>query len=228
MNYSKFESKYRRLGMAILIAATISGASGTLVRAEEPAQNKALTKAQMSKRELSLDDLRDCALLLKQIRQQAINIYEEATLEKVKLDASADVPDIRSIPYKFDSKALLPPRREWLIFYLGSMEPVIRDLGTEVETSEAGLNPVIPETDKNTFKAFWDQWGADVKKLNHHLDDLVPLFDDAPHNNAKIQAVAVAIYQDVGGLETLRRQIFKSIQELSRQDPDSHILITPP
>jgi hypothetical protein len=227
MIYSIFESKIRPVLMtAILIAGTTLGAFGEPVRAAESAQTAAKTQA--AKRELSLDDLRDCAILLKLVKQQAINLYQEAAREKVKLDASADVPDIKSIPYKFDSKDLLPPRREWLIFYLGSMEPVIRDLGAEVEPSDAGLAPVIPEPYKKTFQSFWEQWSGDVKTLNHHLDQLVPLFDDAPHNNGKIQNVAVAIYEDVDGLETLRRQIFKNMQDLARQDPSSHILITPP
>lgn len=211
--------------LTILLACTTSSASagdGPLMAADSTHYPKP------SKRELTLDDIKDCAILLKQIRQQAINIYEEAGREKVRLDASAEVPDVTSIPYQIVGKDLLPPRREWLIFYLGSMEPVIRDLGEEVGTSPGGLNPVIPEAYTASFKTFWEQWAADVNKLNKHLDDLVPLFDDAPHNNSKIQQVAVSIYQDVDSLETLRRQIFKGVQEVLKENPDSHILITPP
>lgn len=197
------------------------GASGVSLAAE------AATDAQ-AKRPLTLNDVQDCGICLKQIRQQAINIYVETTRTPVKPDAPPELPDIKSIPYQVQEKVFLDPRREWLLFYLGSMEPVIRDLETGVGGSKQALNPVIPAAYKSIFLPLWEEWGEKVKKLNGHLDELLTLITDAPHNRLKIQNVAVNIYQSADSLENSRRTIFKAMQEELKAHPDSKILITPP
>lgn len=178
---------------------------------------------------LSLNDIQDAGILLNHIKRQAINIYEEASRTPVPLNASPNIPDIKSIPISPGSDRYMPPRREWLMFFLGTMEPVIRDLSKEVTDIQSGAKGlVIPEGVQATLDPLWQAWAADTQKMNHHLDELVPLFEDAPHNNLKIQKVAVAVFDDVQNLEKIRRQVFVAMQKIQKSGSNTKILISPP
>ena len=191
--------------------------------------NHELTFADSALQELTLNDLQDLGILWRHIRQQAINIYEEASRTPVKLTASADVPALSTSPIHIVAMKLLPARQEWLVFFLGTMEPVIRQLSQEVEDIQKGIEKlVIPESVDKAIDPLWEAWVKDVRQLNAHLDLLLPLFDDAPHNNTKIQAVAVEIYNDVNRLEVIRKEVFRALQHIERKTPDTKILITPP
>jgi hypothetical protein len=180
--------------------------------------------------ELSLNDIQDAGVLLNHIKRQAINLYEEASRTPVRLDASPDIPEINTIPTTTHPGILLPPRREWLMFYLGTMEPVIRQLDQHVKDIQSGVKRVvIPEPLRASLDPLWDAWAKDIEKLNHHLDELVPLFEDAPNNNLAIQKTAVAVFDDIQETEKLRRQIFLTVQKSKKSgDHIEKIFISPP
>jgi len=97
---------------------------------------------------------------------------------------------------------------------------------TDIQSGAKGL--VIPPSVQATLDPLWEAWAADTQKMNRHLDELVPLFDDAPHNNLKIQKVAVAVFDDVQQLEKIRRQVFVSMQKIQKSGSGTKILISPP
>jgi hypothetical protein len=178
--------------------------------------------------ELSLNDVEDAGMLLRFIGQQAINLYEEASRTKLGVNSVAEIPDIRSIPVKTTATNFLPPRQEWLVFYVGSIEPVIRQLSKHVADIQAGTKQVvIPEEDRKKLEPLWEAWTSGVTALNAHLDKLVPLFDDAAHNNTKIQALSVEIFDDVQHLESVRKSVFRAMQLMMRKG-DEKILLSPP
>lgn len=241
-------SSYKTTLAALLLATCSSFALANMpfgvAAAEE--EGKQATPAQ-ARREISLNDLEDRGIALQQIEQQAINIYREAARVKLGPDASPNVPEIKSIPYELQSKELLPPQRQWLKFYLGSLEPVVRRLAAEVGTFPAelnqgipagydkmsgaywtGLNPGIPAEYDKTFGTYWKAWGAGVNQLTEHLEELLQLIDDSVLSHAKIQQVAVSVYKDGENLEQLRKTIFTAFREAKKADPNFRILISPP
>ncbi len=178
--------------------------------------------------ELSLNDIQDVGILLRHIKQQSINVYEEAARRPVNAKDSADIPEITSIPIKNSDSAMLPARREWLVFFLATMEPVIRDLTKQVKDLKQGVKQiVIPEQLEKEIDPLWDKWALDVQEMNSHLDQLLPLFDDAPHNNQEIQKVAVKIFDDTNRLESIRKSVFKVMQQIEQKNPNSKIMISP-
>jgi hypothetical protein len=197
--------------------------------------NAATTEAKDAKKldakpleQLSLNDIQDTGILVRNIQQGAINIYEEAARAKLSLTSAAELPQFRSIPVKLPSTEMMPARQEWLVYYLGSVEPVVRELGQDVKDINNGMKQLVfPGTMQKTLGPLWDSWAADVTELNKHLDELVPLFDDAPHNNSKIRDVAVKIYDDTNRMEDLRKTIFKAVQQGEKDHPDSKIMISP-
>ncbi len=179
--------------------------------------------------ELTLNDLNDLAILLQFIKEQSINIYEEAAREKVGLDASPEFKPVAEIPIKeIDQKNLLPARQEWLVFYLGVMEPVIRDMGKEIAEIESGSKKfLIPDSMKNSMDPLWESWKKTTKDLNHHLDELVQLFDDMPPKSSAIRDIAVEIHSDVLKLEKSRKEIFVLIQTAAKNGNKDKIFVSP-
>lgn len=162
--------------------------------------------------ELSLDDIQDIGIILRQINEQAKNIYEEASRTAVTPADKAELRTIHSIPYTVTG-TVLPARAQWLVFFLGSVEPVVRELAKNVTDIKAGsAQLVIPAGMETEMKPLWQTWTDKTTDMNHQLDVLLGLMDDAPNNNEKIRAVAVAIYDDSVKLETGRKQLFDIIK----------------
>lgn len=179
--------------------------------------------------EVTLTDLYETALALNQIKEEAIHIYVEAT----RLPATAaDVMHVhypKHIPIQIgtakaqnkkggavanDYKGCLEPRRTWLVFYMASMEPIIEMLGHDVDDVQSGtMHIVIPGTNEKKWTPIWNKWAQKVKEMNEHLNVLLPLFDDAPHNNKPIAEQAVVIYNDAKQLESIRKEACKIIIE---------------
>jgi hypothetical protein len=176
---------------------------------------------------MELDDVRDVGYILHFIRTNVFQIYQEASREECNVTTSPIVEKATSIPFQTKGK-LLPPRVQWLVFFLGTMEPSVRELKKETGTSEDALNPQFPAEVKAIFEPLWKEWSADIGKLGGHLDELVALFDDAAHSNTKIQAVAVAMNEDLNRLETTRQKVFKAMQEVQKTSKDTKIMVSPP
>lgn len=169
-----------------------------------------------SVKELTLGDLRDAGLALERIRQQAINVYVEARRKPVSPKTAPQLADPREIPIK-EMGTHLPPRREWLVFYMGTMEPIIHLLGKDVDDIRNGVHKlVVPEKIKSDFNPHWQEWTSTVEDMNNHLSSLLDLFEEAGTKGDAIAKEAVAIYEDTKKLEHVRRQVYASIQEVEQ------------
>jgi hypothetical protein len=218
---------------AVMVACTAIWSVPQLVLANDlaeatPAQEKLPPKQE----ELSLNRLQDLGILLRHIKHQAINIYWEASRTKLSPKDPTEIPDIRSIPFVVGGKAkdqnFLPARTQWLVYFFATIEPVARDLGKQVHDIHAGRSSVvIPLNLEKLLNPLCDSWVNETEELNKHLDEMVPLFDDAAHNNIKIQNLAVAIFQDAAAMEKIRTRIYKIVQGEEKKGTGSKIMITP-
>lgn len=216
------------------LALCMSGAGAGTIAAQADdgpaARTKEVFKAADSKDgspvAVTLEDVRDTGILLHFLKENILGVYREASRTKIGADGSADLPELATLPAHIKG-ALLPPRQQWLVFFVGTIEPVIRELGKEVGNGKGALNPVIPADIQKTISPLWQDWSDDVKLLNAHLDELVPLFDDAEHNNDKIQTAAINLFADTNKLDETRKKIFKAMQEIEKNSPNSKILVSP-
>ena len=210
----------------------VSAVGGTKVGEVKAEASKADPKKADPKKakleELSLNDIQDLGLLLDFIQEQSINVYEEASRIPVALNSGPDIRQINKIPYTLDGKDFLPPRQEWLVFFVGTVEPVIRQLGQEVKDMASGNSTVVvPGPLEKALDPLFISWSKDTEELNHHLDELVAQFDDAPNHAAKIRDLAVACFDDAGRMEQSRRKLFAILRSNAKQGGDK-VLITPP
>src|SRR5262249_40812304 len=89
---------------------------------------------------VDLSHVRGWGLAVRQVKQQDMNLYIEATRIKPTPDDSSDikVPESISTSKPSESSKFLPPRTEWVAYYLNSMEPLMQFVTSSLRASEAG------------------------------------------------------------------------------------------
>jgi len=165
---------------------------------------------------LTLSEIRDTGLTLQQIREEAIHIYLEAARKPVPLNGDAKLVEPKSIPTPevVIDKACEPVRRDWLVFYVGTMEPIIHLLtdGVEqVENEETKL--VIPNVEKEIADKLWREWSQGIQDLNKDLDNMSELLNSEKIDNKALGDQAVAIFNSCQKLEDVRVRVHKVVQE---------------
>lgn len=163
---------------------------------------------------ITLGDLRDIGLTIMQIKQQSINIFLEVTRKEVPKSARPDLVNVDKISMtdvKPDS-SYLPTRPEWLVFYVGAMEPIIRLLGADVGDVRGGAAKIlVPKGNREKFEALYEEHEKDVAKLNEHLTKIYDGIGEKS-NNAELAREAVHMFEIAQDMDKTRIAAFHMIQ----------------
>lgn len=185
-------------------------------------------KAASKLEELTLNDIQDAGLLLDFIKEQCVNVYEEAARVPVSLNSGPELLQLEKIPSNLASnQKFLAPRQEWLVFFVGTIEPVVRQFGKMVSNMDQGVEEiVVPGALEKSLNPLIKDWSRETKSLNKHLDELVALFDDAPSQAGKIREEAVLCFEDATRMEEVRRKIFFVLRK-NLKDGGEKVLVAP-
>lgn len=171
--------------------------------------------------ELTLTDLRDTGLALQQIKQQAINIYQEATRTPVPESAEARIEDLDAISHKdldSEKKDFLPTRPDWLIFYVGTMEPTIHLCLQDVKDTKQGVyKMLVPKGTKDEFHNMFNKWAEGIDGINSHLTQINDLIGEKD-NNVAIARQAVNIFDIAEDLEVTRCKAFNTLKREQKSE----------
>ncbi|MBX9770481.1 MAG: hypothetical protein K2X29_03880 [Candidatus Obscuribacterales bacterium] len=165
---------------------------------------------------VTMGDIRDVGLCLKQIKQQAVFIYLEATRKELPVNSPGKIVEpkalsVEGINFKDD---YLPARREWLVFFIGSMEPIIRLMGNDVKDVQNGMYALsVPNISKEQFDKRWKEWTSTVTELNVALDKINDSLSSESGNNEVVASQAVVIFNGAKKLENLRMLVHHLMQE---------------
>src|SRR5579883_464809 len=140
---------FRSYNLLIAVVASLSGsfllnagAHGEQAPAKSPTPSAAVPLAGSNDGNIYADlgRLRDWGLNIRQIKQQALNLYLEATRTEPSPNEGPDLNVPSEIPKseKLDLSKCLPPRPEWIAYYLNSMEPLAEFIHVKLKASEAG------------------------------------------------------------------------------------------
>lgn len=177
---------------------------------------------------MGLTDLRDVGLCVMQIKQQAINIYLEATRKPVDITcvATLDDPSHISVHGLATDAKYLEARPEWLTFYIGTMEPIIHLFKEDVKDVETGMEKVIvPKGTKDKFEKLFDDYETAVNSMNEHLSNIYEEIHESD-NNVKVAKEAIKIFELADTIEKGRQEAFhllkasadtKETEELDRK-----------
>lgn len=166
---------------------------------------------------LNLSRMRDTGLAIRQIRQQALNIFLEATRKEMKATdkcAIADpVPDNVDLT-KVSCGAYLPPRKEWLVVYLTALEPVSQLLRKWQGSVKAGtVVRTVPKGTAAKFRPINEKFFEEALKIEKNLDALHDIFESEQSDNVKLAEVSRGLLQNAKSLEKLREQQFEILKD---------------
>jgi len=166
-------------------------------------------------RTLTLDDVRDTGLTLQQIKDEAVHIYMESARKPVAPDADPKLPEPRVLVAKdFPiDKSCLPVRREWIAFFVSSMEPIVHLLVEDINAVERDTKKlVLPNGDEAKASEDWQEWSQAIKDLNADLDKMTDILNSDKMNNKSIGEQALAIYATAQKAEDTRVKVHKLVQ----------------
>lgn len=216
---------------ATATSASATSASATKTQAAKaPASGATLKKRTASDAEqmtpdCMLSDLRDTRLTLNQLKQQAVNLFLEATRTRMTVsDAPVEQSPTAISLSMFDSKAkYLAPRKEWLVLYVNTLEPIVHLLSediNDVDTNGRSVSRVIEER----INPLWNTWRDQVIAINKSLDQVqgsMPVGDEeeSADSNSVIAKAALDMFQRAEELEKVRyRAALILIEEYKKDD----------
>jgi len=168
---------------------------------------------------LTLNRLRDSGLSLQQIKQQAINIYLEVTRRDFQPTDKAVLSYPKAISNKGFMKQVhyLPPRAEWLIYYIGTLEPIIHLYANDVADTRAGVTKLfVPSSARESLAPLWNKWASGIQGLNEQLNAIYKLANEEKPENFAIGRHAVAMYDIADELERTREKGVAMIRKAER------------
>lgn len=179
-----------------------------------PLQPTPPASSQKLKPEEMLTDLRDARLCLAQVKQQAVNVFLEATRTLV----TPTEPAQEHTPSEINAKMLdekedyLPPRKEWLVFYVNTLEPTIHLLAEDLKDVDAN-HERYPVQFKKALAPLWKPWHDDVLSMNKSLDEIQELITPDKATNVPLAKAALSIFQKATQLEKVRFHAAKTVRQ---------------
>jgi hypothetical protein len=157
-----------------------------------------------------LSDLRDTRLSVGQVKQQAVNLFLEATRVVVK----PGDPALHFSPTTISAEMLgekinyMPPRKDWLVFYINTLEPIVQLLTDDINDVDTNGRAVPPNIEAK-INPLWKSWQSDVRAINKSLDELQELIGPDSGTNIPIAKTALAIYEKAVELEKVRYNAYE-------------------
>lgn len=157
-----------------------------------------------------LSDLRDTRLSVGQVKQQAVNLFLEATRVVVKPGDPAlhFSPTTISAEMLREKKNYMPPRKDWLVFYINTLEPIVQLLTDDIHDVDTNGRAVPPNIEAK-INPLWKSWQSDVRAINKSLDELQELIGPDSGTNIPIAKTALAIYDKAVELEKVRYNAYE-------------------
>jgi len=173
--------------------------------------------------EAMLSDLRDTRLTLTQLKQQSINLFLEATRPCMTVnDAPMEQsPSTISLKMLDPKRKYLPPRKEWLVLYINTLEPLVQLLCEDINDIDTNGRKVSKAIEER-INPLWSTWRNNVLSINKSLDQVqgsLPVGDDKEdaQTNEVIAKAALDIFQRIEELEKIRYHVtLISIEEYKK------------
>ncbi len=178
---------------------------------------------QMAPEEM-LSDLRDTRLALAQLRQQSVNLFLEATRPTMTVNDAPLEQSPASISESMldPKKKYLAARKEWLVFYINTLEPIVHLLCEDINDVDTNGRKVSKPFEIH-INPLWATWRENVLSINKSLDQLQGLLpvgeeDESAGSNAAIAKAALDIFQRAEELEKIRYRVtVASIEEYKKE-----------
>lgn len=196
-----------------------ASAESNLPQKKEPASAGSQAAITRTEIKLSLDDINDVAYALQRIRQQAINIFIEATRHRDQPEVTAQMPVLSTVPSELpkETNNLLPFRRVWLVYFITTIEPLVHLLKEDVKEIESSLNTMDISSEKRAaLEPMIKEWTVGVSHINEQLARGSDMVEDADKNNIALAKLAGEMDKEITNLESVRDKAFDLVFEIQK------------
>jgi len=199
-------------------AAKSAGAANSSMRTNEHQlilRRRTVDDKEQLKPEEMLSDLRDTRLSVGQVKQQAINLFLEATRTVVRPGDSAlhINPGEISAAMISEKKKYMPPRKDWLVFYMNTLEPIVQLLTDDINDVDTNGRSSVPPNIEAKINPLWKTWQTDVRAINKSLDEMQELIAPDTGTNIPLAKTALDIYKRAVDLEKVRYRAYELLSQ---------------
>jgi hypothetical protein len=169
---------------------------------------------------VDLNKVRDWGLNIRQIKQQALSLYMEATRRELSPNDGPDLNVPSTIPNStsLDYSKCLPPRSEWVAYFLNTIEPLTQFIHVRMKASEAGkITVIVPKGTSTELNPLRAKIHTTIRKLESDLDSLDDIFNGDTISNQQLVEVSREIYDDATSYEELRQRFYEVIRKATKQ-----------
>jgi len=175
-------------------------------------------KGGVQKVELSLEQLRDVGLDLKQVLKGASSLYDEVTIQPVTIVTQPDVVGpgiVINIPVAtMPAGPRQPARKDRVDRAMAQIRPTIDYLKKDVDEFLAGSRQLdLPDEIRERLKPEFQAWVEQVNAAAAGLARLDQLTAAPPYDNDAIASLSVDLQKSVKRLDSTRRAIYKVIRK---------------
>lgn len=183
--------------------------------------SKSEADANAAELSLTVDDINDLGFALQRIRQQAINIYVEATRKRAESEISAQIPNLNAVPTELpkEQSKLLPFRRPWLVYFITTLEPLVHLLKEDLKEVESGARKIdVTPEQRKALDPYLKEWAVGVNHLDECLVHSAELIEDAGKNNVALAKLASDLDKEVVKLEQVREKAFDVVEAMRQAE----------
>jgi hypothetical protein len=164
---------------------------------------------------LTLGFIRDCGLAVHDLRELALNLFDECTRKHLDLKDAPYAVSKTVSETDIDVNAIYhPPRPAWIFFYIATLEPILQlfrsATTTEPESKAKLIVPASMEAGARDGLAKIDKL---ISSIDSQVERLNTLLDEDPNNSVEMAKAAVNIYNAANELDTLTANSYKSLRE---------------
>ena len=164
-----------------------------------------------------LSDLRDTRLCLTQLKQQAVNLFQEATRTVIteSIEPLETTPNTVNAQMLKEGETYMRARKEWLVFYINSLEPIVHLLSEDIQDVDTNDRKGWPEIEQRV-NPLWSKWREDIAEINRAVDQVQEHIED-DSNNLTIAKAAITIFERADHLEAIRYKVALIFREEFRK-----------
>lgn len=210
------------IAMSLLVMATqplvIASDDASIASSEQPSVIKPSETSEENAKassDLVLDNMQDIAYDLQRIRQQAINIYIESTRKPVQR-YELNIVSLSKMPTTpLESPSVYQPlRKAWLVFFIGTMEPLVQILNEHVKhIDERTKQKHLSSHALPAWCQIVSEWKNSIKDLNDQLTVCAGLVNDSAPCNIEVAKSARSIDCQVTQLDSILHRASKFLHD---------------
>lgn len=157
-----------------------------------------------------------------------MDLYLEATRSNQTPDDSAEIEVPAMMSTSVDTSKFLPPRTEWVSYYLNSLEPLIQFVTANLRGSAEGkLQFSVPNGTAETLKPIAQQMYAMGDDLKGDLDVLDDIFNQENPSAKQLIDLSARISQDASKLDGLRMRFYEVVRKAEKDGVTERELLPP-